>query len=172
MSVSRTNARIVLPVADYATVIRGVRLDRVLYANNCEEIDQDHPVLERFQTVSETLKIFRDGTSMIKGTTTSTGWFIRTSPTFSALRSTERYTKCLPSDFSPLSLQAVSSWDSSGHGSGFRARRRKVQRRLHVTSFNSSREMADGRSARELSTRWQSCRSRHFGCGCTPPGEQ
>ena len=73
MSASRTNARIVLPVADYATIIRGVKLDFVLYANNYEEVDEDHPVVERFQTVSEALKVFRDGTSMSKGTTTSTG---------------------------------------------------------------------------------------------------
>jgi len=73
MSASRTNARIVLPVTDYPSVVRGVRLDIVLYANNYEEIDDDHPVLERFLSVGEAVKVFRDGTSMSKGTTTSTG---------------------------------------------------------------------------------------------------
>ncbi len=73
MSASRTNSRIVLPVTDYASIIRGVRLDCVLYANNYEEVDDDHPVLERFDSVAEALKVFRDGTSMSKGTTTSTG---------------------------------------------------------------------------------------------------
>ena len=73
MSASRTNARIVLPVSDYASVVRGVKLDAVLYANNYEEVDPDHPVLERFAGVTEALKVFRDGTSMSKGTTTSTG---------------------------------------------------------------------------------------------------
>jgi hypothetical protein len=73
MSASRTNARIVLPVSDYARIIRGVGLDFVLYANNYEEVDEDHPVLERFADVNEALKVFRDGTSMSKGTTTSTG---------------------------------------------------------------------------------------------------
>jgi hypothetical protein len=73
MSAGRMNARIVLPVIDYASVIRGVRLDAVLYANNYEEIDDDHPVLERFKEVTEAMKVFRDGTSMSKGTTTSMG---------------------------------------------------------------------------------------------------
>ncbi|HET6451588.1 MAG TPA: phosphoenolpyruvate carboxykinase [Spirochaetia bacterium] len=73
MSAGRTNARIVLPVTDYASLVRGVKLDAVLYANNYEEVDADHPVLERFGTVTEALKVFRDGTSMSKGTTTATG---------------------------------------------------------------------------------------------------
>jgi energy-coupling factor transporter ATP-binding protein EcfA2 len=73
MSASRMNARIVLPVSDYASIVRGVKLDAVLYANNYEEVDEDHPVMERFETAPEALKVFRDGTSMSKGTTTSTG---------------------------------------------------------------------------------------------------
>ena len=73
MSASRTNARIVLPVSDYASIVRGVTLDAVLYANNYEEVDEDHPVMERYGAVAEALKVFRDGTSMSKGTTTSTG---------------------------------------------------------------------------------------------------
>jgi energy-coupling factor transporter ATP-binding protein EcfA2 len=73
MSASRTNSRIVLPVTDYSSIVRGVRLDCALYANNYEEIDEDHAVLEKFGTAAEALKVFRDGTSMSKGTTTSTG---------------------------------------------------------------------------------------------------
>ncbi|HVO40757.1 MAG TPA: phosphoenolpyruvate carboxykinase [Spirochaetia bacterium] len=73
MSASRTNARIVLPVTDYATVIRGVRLDCVLYANNYEEVDATHPVMERFDSARDALEVFSAGASMSKGTTTSTG---------------------------------------------------------------------------------------------------
>jgi hypothetical protein len=73
MSASRTNARIILPVSDFATIVAGVPIDCVLYANNFEEVDPDHPVLERFSTAAEALKVFREGTSMSKGTTTSTG---------------------------------------------------------------------------------------------------
>ena len=36
-------------------------------------MDADHPVLERFETAAEALTVFREGTSMSKGTTTSTG---------------------------------------------------------------------------------------------------
>ena len=73
MSASRTNARIIIPVSDYQTVVAGVPIDCVLYANNYEKVDADHPVLERFETAAEALKVFREGTSMSKGTTTSTG---------------------------------------------------------------------------------------------------
>ncbi len=73
MSAGRTNARIVLPVTDYPSIVRGVGLDVVLYANNYEEVDDEHPVLEKFSSVGEALTVFREGTSMSKGTTTSTG---------------------------------------------------------------------------------------------------
>ena len=53
MSASRTNSRIVLPVSDYASIIRGVKLDYVLYANNYEEVDEDHPVLEKFDEMKK-----------------------------------------------------------------------------------------------------------------------
>ncbi|MHA1672648.1 MAG: hypothetical protein ACTSYI_03390, partial [Promethearchaeota archaeon] len=42
-------------------------------ANNYEEIDSDHPIIERFQNSGSALEIFREGKSMAKGTTTSTG---------------------------------------------------------------------------------------------------
>jgi hypothetical protein len=45
----------------------------VLYANNYEEIDEEHPVIERFATSATALNVFREGTAMSKGTTTSTG---------------------------------------------------------------------------------------------------
>jgi hypothetical protein len=73
MSAGKTNARIIIPVSDYPTIVAGVRIDCVLYANNYEDIDPDHPVLEQFNSAEEALKVFREGTSMSKGTTTSTG---------------------------------------------------------------------------------------------------
>jgi formylmethanofuran dehydrogenase subunit A len=45
----------------------------VLYANNYEDIDEDHPVVERFQTFEEAFKVFRDGAVMSKGTTKTVG---------------------------------------------------------------------------------------------------
>ncbi|MGB8489863.1 MAG: phosphoenolpyruvate carboxykinase [Bacteroidales bacterium] len=73
MNPSQVNSRIVFPVTDYKTVTRGHKIDFILYANNYEEIDGDHPVIERFDSVGWALDIFRDGAVMSKGTTTSTG---------------------------------------------------------------------------------------------------
>ncbi|HZL76963.1 MAG TPA: phosphoenolpyruvate carboxykinase, partial [Bacteroidales bacterium] len=44
-----------------------------LYANNYEEIDNDHPVIEKFDSPETALNIFRSGAVMSKGTTTSSG---------------------------------------------------------------------------------------------------
>jgi hypothetical protein len=54
-------------------VTTGVKIDFVIYANNYEEIDDDHPLVERFQNSVIALKTFREGKAMSKGTTTSTG---------------------------------------------------------------------------------------------------
>jgi hypothetical protein len=73
MNPSQVNARIVFPVTTFNTISRGQRIDYILYANNYEEIDNDHPVIERFDTPEWALDVFRGGAVMSKGTTTSTG---------------------------------------------------------------------------------------------------
>jgi hypothetical protein len=73
MSPNQVNARVVLPVTRYDDVVHGYPVDMVLYANNYEEVDDDHPIIERFGDPTEALKLFREGTAMSKGTTTSTG---------------------------------------------------------------------------------------------------
>jgi hypothetical protein len=73
MNPNQVNARIVLPVTTYENVIKGYPVDMVLYANNYEEIDEEHPVIERFDTPEAALRVFREGTAMSKGTTTATG---------------------------------------------------------------------------------------------------
>jgi hypothetical protein len=70
---SQVNARIVFPVTKFETIIQGHKIDYILYANNYEEIDSDHPAIERFTTVDWALDIFREGAVMSKGTTTSSG---------------------------------------------------------------------------------------------------
>ena len=70
---SQVNARIVFPVTRFETIIQGHKIDYILYANNYEEIDADHPAIERFDTVEWALDIFREGAVMSKGTTTSSG---------------------------------------------------------------------------------------------------
>lgn len=73
MSPSEVNARVVLPVATYDTIMRGFPVDLVLYANNYEAVDDTHPVIERYATAADALETFRAGRVMSKGTTTTTG---------------------------------------------------------------------------------------------------
>ncbi len=73
MNPSQTNARIVIPVTTYETIMCGHKIDYILYANNYEEVDNDHPVIEQFETVEKAFEVFRKGAVMSKGTTTSTG---------------------------------------------------------------------------------------------------
>jgi energy-coupling factor transporter ATP-binding protein EcfA2 len=73
MNPSQVNARIVFPVTKFETLILGHRIDYILYANNYEEIDNEHPVIERFSTPEWALGIFSEGAVMSKGTTTTSG---------------------------------------------------------------------------------------------------
>jgi hypothetical protein len=73
MNPSQVNARIVIPVTDFETIIQGHKIDYILYANNYEEIDNEHPVIERISTPEWALDIFSEGAVMSKGTTTSSG---------------------------------------------------------------------------------------------------
>jgi hypothetical protein len=73
MNPSQVNARIVFPVTYFEAIVRGYKIDYILYANNFEEIDASHPVIERFGSAGEALNIFREGVVMSKGTTTSSG---------------------------------------------------------------------------------------------------
>jgi hypothetical protein len=73
MNPSQVNARIVMPITTFENVIKGYKIDLILYANNYEDIDEDHPIIERFHSSEKALQVFREGTVMSKGTTTSTG---------------------------------------------------------------------------------------------------
>ena len=73
MSANRVNARVVLPVTTLDEVLHGYPVDLMLYADNHEAVDDDHPVIERFASAEEALAVFREGAAMSKGTTTSTG---------------------------------------------------------------------------------------------------
>ncbi|MCP4177897.1 MAG: phosphoenolpyruvate carboxykinase [bacterium] len=73
MNPSQINARAILPVTTYANIIRGHKIDFILYANNYEPIDEDHMLIEKFNTPSEAIKVFKEGAVMSKGTTTATG---------------------------------------------------------------------------------------------------
>lgn len=73
MSPGKVNSRILLPVTTYDEVMRGYPVDMVLYANNYEEVDEDHPIIDQLNTPEKAMHVFREGTAMSKGTTSSTG---------------------------------------------------------------------------------------------------
>jgi hypothetical protein len=73
MSPHKVNARVVLPVTTQEDVMEGYPVDFLLYANNYEEVDADHPIVERFDEAGQALEVFRAGVAMTKGTTSSTG---------------------------------------------------------------------------------------------------
>jgi hypothetical protein len=73
MNPNQVNARVVLPVAEYDDVVRGYPVDMILYANNYEDVDVAHALIERFETPEAALGVFRAGRAMSKGTTTSSG---------------------------------------------------------------------------------------------------
>ena len=73
MNPSQVNARIVFPVTNFGTITAGQKIDYILYANNYEEPDDKHPVIERFHSAKKALEVFRKGQVMSKGTTTSCG---------------------------------------------------------------------------------------------------
>jgi hypothetical protein len=73
MSPQKINARCVLPVTTLDDVLEGHPVDYLLYANNYEEVDAEHPIIERYASAEEAIKVFREGAAMSKGTTTATG---------------------------------------------------------------------------------------------------
>lgn len=73
MSPAQVNARVVLPVTTYETIMKGFSPDLILYANNYDPVDSSHPIVQKFSDVGEALEIFRKGAVMSKGTTTNTG---------------------------------------------------------------------------------------------------
>lgn len=73
MSPQKVNARAVIPVTTIKEVNHGYPVDFFLYANNYEEIDDDHPIVEVFKDKDEALSVFREGAVMSKGTTNTKG---------------------------------------------------------------------------------------------------
>ncbi len=70
---SNTNARLLLPVTTYALIREGIKTNYILYANNYQEVDSDHPIIEQFTSLEQALEVFREGKVMSKGTTTTEG---------------------------------------------------------------------------------------------------
>jgi hypothetical protein len=73
MNPDQVNARVVMPVTRFEYIMEGTPVDCLLYANNYEPVDENHPVIEQFNTPEGALEVFRRGAVMSKGTTTSNG---------------------------------------------------------------------------------------------------
>ncbi len=73
MNPDKGNARLIVPITRYSHIIRGYPLDIVLYANNYEKIDDEHPIIEFFSSMEEALSVFRSGARFAKGTTDEKG---------------------------------------------------------------------------------------------------
>lgn len=73
LSPSQTNARLLLPVTTYAMIREGVEIDYIFYANNYEEVNPSHKIIDHFSSAEDALKVFREGKVMSKGTTTAEG---------------------------------------------------------------------------------------------------
>jgi len=73
MNPHRQNARVVLPISEYEDVVAGLPASMILYANNYEEVDAQHPLIEYFSSVEQALEVFRRGLRASKGTTDEKG---------------------------------------------------------------------------------------------------
>ncbi len=73
MSPQKVNARAVIPITTMQEILRGYRVDYFLYANNYEEVDENHHIFEEFSTIDEAIAVFKNGARLAKGTTTEKG---------------------------------------------------------------------------------------------------
>jgi energy-coupling factor transporter ATP-binding protein EcfA2 len=73
MNPDKINARLVMPVSTYKEIIKGYKVDILLYANNYERIEQSGNAIELFESPAKAIDVFKAGARMAKGTTTETG---------------------------------------------------------------------------------------------------
>jgi energy-coupling factor transporter ATP-binding protein EcfA2 len=67
------NARLVMPITEYRHVVAGYPVDLFLYANNYDDIDEDHPQLESMTDPAAAYEVFSNGARLAKGTTDEKG---------------------------------------------------------------------------------------------------
>lgn len=73
MNPDKINARLVMPVAPYNEVIKGYKVDLLLYANNYTEVNENEKSIQYFEDIDEAINVFKTGARMAKGTTTENG---------------------------------------------------------------------------------------------------
>lgn len=69
MNPDKINARLVIPVSTYNSIMYGHEIDYLFYANNYEEEDE----IKFFNNKDDALKVFKDGARKAKGTTGEVG---------------------------------------------------------------------------------------------------
>lgn len=73
MNHDKTNARLIIPITRYHHIVKGYPIDMLLYANNYEQLDDDHPAIDFFSTPEDALSTFKSGARFAKGTTDEKG---------------------------------------------------------------------------------------------------
>ncbi|MBF0317279.1 MAG: phosphoenolpyruvate carboxykinase [Nitrospirae bacterium] len=73
MNPDKTNARLIIPVTTYQNIVKGFKVDMVLYANNYENVTEENKIIEFFDKPDEAICIFRSGHRLAKGTTDEKG---------------------------------------------------------------------------------------------------
>ncbi|WP_300382879.1 phosphoenolpyruvate carboxykinase [Clostridium sp.] len=73
MNPDKINARLVMPITPYKEIVKGYEVDLFLYANNYAEIKEGDRAIEYFNNPEESIKVFKSGARMAKGTTTEEG---------------------------------------------------------------------------------------------------
>ncbi len=78
-------------------------MDILLYANNYEQVDDEHPAIEFFSTPGEAISVFRSGARLAKGTTDEKG-LVHTyfANPFGAPQRKEEHEKCAVSYFEKM----------------------------------------------------------------------
>lgn len=67
------NARLVMPITEYRHVIAGYPVDIFLYANNYDNVDDEHPSMELMKDPKLINELFSNGARLAKGTTDEKG---------------------------------------------------------------------------------------------------
>ncbi len=73
MNPQRRNARVVIPITDYARIVEGTPVSMILYANNYEPVTESTPIFEFFRRPEQALEVFGAGARAAKGTTDERG---------------------------------------------------------------------------------------------------
>ncbi len=73
MNPDKTNARLVIPITRFHHIVKGYPVDILLYANNYEQVDREHPTIEFFDDIETAMEVFRSGARLAKGTTDEKG---------------------------------------------------------------------------------------------------